>query len=80
MSSKIKISEMDRISHRDMKWSFAIIVDNSSRKKICSLMLNNSNKKIEINGNVYDLQDTSVTSLTEFKRELVNMADSLLNN
>ena len=39
MSSKIKNSEMERISYRDMKGSFAILIDDNGRKKICSLIL-----------------------------------------
>ena len=39
MSSKVKDNELDRISYRDHKGFFNIIVDNSSRKSICSFKL-----------------------------------------
>ena len=78
MSSKIKNNDMERISYRDMKGSFAIIADDNIRKKICSLILRENKKQIEITHNTYDLTDASITSLTEFKKELVGSAMELL--
>ncbi len=72
MSSKIKDAELSRISYRDFKGSFAIIVDESSRKKICSLLLHKN--LIEINKDTFELKGTNTTSLTEFKKELVASA------
>jgi hypothetical protein len=72
MSSKIKDAELSRISYRDFKGSFAIIVDDSNRKKICSLLLHKN--QIEINKDTFDLKGTNITSLTEFKKELVTSA------
>lgn len=80
MSSKIKNSEMDRIGYRDMKGSFGILVDDNGRKKICSLKLTDRRKEIEIGDNTYDLDDTSITSLTVLKRELVDSAISCLTD
>lgn len=76
MSSKIKDAELSRISYRDFKGSFAIIVDDSSRKKVCSLFLHKN--QIQINNDTFDLKGTNTTSLTEFKKELVASALSQL--
>ncbi len=77
MSSKIKNSDLDRISYRDYKGSFKIIVDENQTKDICSLILRDRSKIIEINGVRNDIQDMSIKSLTKFKRELIKSA---LNN
>lgn len=74
MSSKIKNSEMDRINYRDMKGSFGILVDDNGRKKVCSLKLSDRRKIIEIGDNSYELEDTSITTLTLHKKELVESA------
>ena len=72
MSSKIKNAELERISYKDFKGSFAIIVDESSRKKICSLKIHR--KMIEIGDETFELKGTKSVSLTEFKKELVTSA------
>jgi len=76
MSSKVKDSEVDRISYRDYKGSFAIIVDNSIRKKICSLVLDKN--IIEINGQNLELESANISSLKNHKKELVDSALSCL--
>jgi hypothetical protein len=76
MSSKIKNGELERISYKDFKGSFAIIVDNSSRKKICSLFLHKN--QIEIDGDTFELTGTNTSSLMQFKRNLVNSALKIL--
>lgn len=80
MSSKIKNSEMDRISYRDMKGSFAILVDDNVRKKVCGLVLTDKKKVIEIGDDSYELEDASITTLTNYKRELVNSAIDCLES
>lgn len=80
MSSKIKNSELERITFRDMKGSFAILVDDNARKKICSLVLTDKKKTLDIGDSCFDLEDTSTTSLTTYKRELVNSALNCLEN
>ena len=78
MSSKIKNTELDRIGYRDMKGSFAILVDDNSRKKVCSLILKDNKKVIVINDQSFELNGTSVTELTTYKRELVDSAINIL--
>lgn len=79
MSSKIKNEHLERVSYKDFKGQFAIIVDDSSRNKICSLILKENNKKIIIGDDEFELEDTTVSSLTRFKKELVQSALIYLN-
>jgi hypothetical protein len=72
MSSKIKNAELERITYKDFKGSFAIIVDGSSRNKICSLKIHKN--LIEIGDDTFELKDTRSVSLTQFKKELVASA------
>jgi hypothetical protein len=78
MSSKIKAVDLDRISYRDLKNSFLIIVDEKQTKNICSLVFKEKLKAIDINGNRYELEDVSVSSITKLKRELTESALSNL--
>jgi hypothetical protein len=78
MSSKIKALELGRISYRDLKNSFVIIVDEKQTKNICSLVFKEKLKAIDINGNRYELEDVSVSSITKLKKELTESALSNL--
>ncbi len=77
MSSKFKNSDLDRISFKDYKGSFKILVDEKQTKSICSIILKQNSKVIEINGVRNEIEDMSIASLTKFKKELV---ESALNN
>jgi hypothetical protein len=74
MSSKIKTIDLDRISYRDLKNSFLIIVDEKQTKNICSLVFKEKLKAIDINGDRYELEDVSVSSITKLKIELTKSA------
>lgn len=74
MSSKIKTVDLDRISYRDLKNSFLIIVDEKQTKNICSLVFKEKLKAIDIKGNRYELEDVSVSSITKLKKELTESA------
>jgi hypothetical protein len=77
MSNKIKTAEIERISYRDLKNSFTILVDDKQTKNICSLVFKEKIKVIEINGDRYDLEEVSVAAITKLKKELI---DSALKN
>lgn len=79
MSSKIKTVELDRISYRDLKNSFLIIVDEKQTKNICSLVFKEKLKAIDINGSRFELEDVSVSSITKLKKELTESALSNLS-
>jgi hypothetical protein len=74
MSSKIKTIDLDRMSYRDLKNSFLIIVDEKQTKNICSLVFKEKLKAIDINGDRYELEDVSVSSITKLKIELTKSA------
>ena len=78
MSSKIKAADLERITYRDLKNSFLIIVDDKQTKNICSLVFKEKLKAIDINGNRFELDDVTVTSITKLKKELTESALSNL--
>jgi len=77
MSSKFKNSDLDRVSYKYFKGSFKILVDGKQTKSICSIVIKQNSKIIEINGVRNEIEDMDIASLTKFKRELV---ESALNN
>ena len=79
MSSKVKDNELDRISYRDYKGFFNIIVDNSSRKSICSFKLLPNKKSVSINNESFNLDSVTVKEITNYKRQLVSSATKTLN-
>lgn len=78
MSSKIKAADLERINYRDLKNSFLIIVDDKQTKNICSLVFKEKLKAIDINGNRFELEDVTVSSITKLKKELTESALSNL--
>jgi hypothetical protein len=78
MSSKIKAADLERINYRDLKNSFLIIVDDKQTKNICSLVFKEKLKAIDINGNRFELDDVTVSSITKLKKELTESALSNL--
>ena len=74
MSSKFKNADLDRISYRDLKGSFLVLFDDNQKKKICSLILKENSKVIEIDGNKHQLEDASIASITKLKKDLVESA------
>lgn len=77
MSSKFKNSDLDRISYKDFKGSFKIVVDGKQTKSICSIIIKERVKIIEIEGVRNEIEELDTASLTKFKKELVASA---LNN
>ena len=53
-------------------------LDEKQTKNICSLVFKEKLKAIDINGNRYELEDVSVSSITKLKRELTESALSNL--
>ena len=74
MSSKFKNTDLDRISYRDLKGSFLVLFDDNQKKKICSLILKENSKVIEIDGNKHQLEDAGIASITKLKKDLVESA------
>jgi hypothetical protein len=74
MSSKVKNDQLDRISFRDYKGFFSVLVDNSQRKHICYFKLSSTKKIIIIGKDEHEIQSVSVKEITKFKKQLVDSA------
>jgi len=74
MSGNFKNTYLDRIGYRDLKGSFLVLVDDNQKKRICSLILKENSKSIEIEGKKHSLEDTSIASFTKLKKQLVESA------
>ena len=68
-SSKIT---SDRISYRDQKTAFSILVDNNQRKNICDLKISNKGKSISIGD--YKSTYQNVDDLVKLKKKLIDRA------
>ena len=62
----------DRISHRDQKNSFLILVDDNQKKVICRLIISQNKSKIEINGSEFELH--GLDSVVNLKNKLTESA------
>lgn len=71
MSSKFKNSDLERVSYRDFKGSFKVLVDGKQTKSICSIRLNGKSKILEIENVRNEIEKIDAASLTKFKKELV---------
>jgi hypothetical protein len=77
-SGKLKGGEIDRISYRDFKGHFSIIVDDSQNKSICTLVLAGK-KSIRIGAQQpRELDDQIEISLTQFKKEIIESTLEIL--
>lgn len=74
VSNKIKNTDLERISYRDFKGFFAVLIDNNQRKGVCYFNLNSSKKSINIGYNNYNLDEISAIEITKYKKELVDSA------
>ena len=79
-SSNIKDVDIDRISYRDFKGQFNILIDSSRQKRVCSLVTNQTDFNLEINGeeNIIKLDTIDVASLKKYKKHLVESTINLL--
>lgn len=66
----------DRITYRDQKGTFNLMVDDNQRKIICQLKFTDSSKKITIGMNDYPLE--SIDDILKFKNDLTERTLSLL--
>jgi len=68
----------DRITYRDQKGMFNVLVDDNQRKTICQLKFTESTKKIIIGMNDYALD--SIDDILKFKNELIERTFSLIED
>lgn len=64
--------ESDRISYRDQKNSFLVLVDDNQKKVICRLIFSQNKKNIEINGQPYEVE--GLDSIVKLKQKLTESA------
>ena len=69
---------LDRISYKDLKHYFLIIVDNNQNKKICSFQLKQTKSILFIGDEKYELEEVSVPEITKYKKEIIESALSYL--
>ena len=62
----------DRISYRDQKTAFSILVDKNQRKNICDLKINSKSKSISIGG--FKASFKNVDDLVKMKKKLIDRA------
>jgi len=62
----------DRISYKDQKNSFAIVVDGNIRKSICSLIFNDKTKKIQIGNKITNVE--KIDDVLNLKKDLIDSA------
>ncbi|MDB4228816.1 type I restriction enzyme HsdR N-terminal domain-containing protein [Flavobacteriaceae bacterium] len=74
MSAKFKNIELERISFRDKKGAFNILVDDNQRKMVCSFIIRESKSIIKIGNTSYDIDDVTVSAITKHKKEIINSA------
>jgi hypothetical protein len=72
-SGKLKKEQLERVTYRDFKGHFAIIVDESQNKSICTFTLGKK-KAVRIDNTTFELQDPLEVSLAKFKKEIIDSA------
>jgi hypothetical protein len=68
----------DRISYRDQKNSFLILVDDNQKKQICRIVFTQNKQRIEINGKEYDVN--GIESVVSLRKELTDAALQYFNS
>jgi hypothetical protein len=69
--NSVKKIEAHRITYRDQKNSFNILVDDNNKRIICKILQSKSNHMLEIGGNKYDIQ--GLESIVALKKQLVDI-------
>ena len=80
-SSKISSQDLKRISYRDYKGHFKIMIDNMPSKEICSLVIKDYIKTLYINGQEYEeytLNSLSNKEMVKYRKKLTDAALSIL--
>jgi hypothetical protein len=70
--NSIRKAEASRISYRDQKNSFNIIVDDNNKKMIAKITSSRNKYSIELNGNKYDAND--IESIVALKKQITEIA------
>ena len=80
LSSKTK-KHLDRVSYRDYKNSFNVLVDENQRKSVCQLKIEKTRKTVSFDNdsNKYELNDISVEEVTPYKNLIIDSFLAHLN-
>lgn len=73
INPKLK-NHVERVTFKDYKGQFKIIVDNMPSKEICRLILNKKNIKIEFGDESFDLLKVSAESIANHKKRITDEA------
>jgi len=65
---------LDRISYKDLKHYFLIIVDGKQNRQICSFQLKETKSILFIGDAKYELEEVSVPEITKYKKEIIESA------
>ena len=65
---------LDRISYKDLKHYFLIIVDGKQNKQICSFQLKETKSILFIGDEKHELDEVSVPEITKYKKEIIDSA------
>ena len=65
---------LDRISYKDLKHYFLIIVDDKQNRQICSFQLKQTKSILFIGDAKYELEEVSVPEITKYKKEIIESA------
>ena len=77
LTPKLK-NQVDRVSYKDYKGQFKIIVDNMPSKEICHLVLNQRTQKIEFEKDSFELMKVSAEEIAKHKKRIIEQAISYL--
>jgi hypothetical protein len=64
---------IDRVSYRDFKNFFGIIIDENQRKGVCYLRIDKTKKTISFSSDSssYEIEDITVEEITKYKSQIV---------
>jgi len=62
----------DSVGYRDQKGKFSVLIDESLKKKVCDLYITPNSKRIEIDGEKFDIED--IDSIVSLKKKLIDKA------
>ncbi len=73
--NSVKKVDASRISYRDQKNSFNILVDDNNKKLIAKITSSRNKYSIELNGNKYDAND--IENIVALKKQIIEIAQQL---
>tara|TARA_B100000575_G_C23111292_1_gene641965 strand:- start:50 stop:1078 length:1029 start_codon:yes stop_codon:yes gene_type:complete len=74
MSSKIQNSQINRVTYKDYKGHFKVVVDGMPSKQICYFVINSYKKTIFIKDKEYMLDKVSTLDITKHRKAIINEA------